>query len=71
MDGDAVALRGLEIVLITDGGLVFDGCAEVAIDDCQIRRIEVTAPVAVIRGAERVRVARSVLAAGIAVDGSR
>ncbi len=67
---DAVALRGLEIVLTTDGGLVFDGCAEVSIDDCQIRRIEVTAPVAVIRGAERVRVARSLMAAGTTVDAS-
>jgi hypothetical protein len=66
----AVGLRGFETVLVTDGGLLFDGCAEVAIDDCEIRRTEVSAPVAVIRGAERVRVARSILAAGVGVDES-
>jgi hypothetical protein len=64
----AVDLRGFETVLVTDGALRFDRCARVAIDDCEIRRTEVAAPVALIGGAERVRVARSILAAGAGVD---
>ncbi len=57
----AVTLRNVDLLLLTDQPLLFDGCAEVTIDGCRITQQKVVGPVAVVGSAERVHVRASVL----------
>jgi hypothetical protein len=69
LDGlDEVRLSGLDLLLVKEVALMFDRCAEIAIEDCEIARTEAPGPVCVIGGARRVRMASSSLDGGVGVS---
>ncbi|MFN2466987.1 MAG: DUF6519 domain-containing protein [Gaiellaceae bacterium] len=65
---DEVRLRGLDLLLRTKSPLVFDRCAEVAIESCRITRAVAPGPVCMIGGAQRVRIADCLLDGRVGVD---
>jgi hypothetical protein len=64
----AVQLRGLDIALHDDPPLVIEDCADVTIDDCRIWRVDVAGTVCTVQGAQRLRIANSVLDGHFGVD---
>jgi hypothetical protein len=65
---DAVQLRGLDIDLRGEQPLVFKECADLAIDDCRISRVDAPGLVCVVDEAHRLRIADSALVGRVGVD---
>ena len=65
---DAVRLRGLDLVLMTDEPFLFDRCAEVTIEDCRITRAESPGTVCAVGGALRLQIENCVLDGRVGVD---
>jgi hypothetical protein len=65
----AVQLRGLDIALRADPPLEFENCADVTIDDCRVWRTETANLACTVKGAQRLRIANSVLDGHLGVDG--
>jgi len=65
---DAVRLRGLDLVLVTDEPLRFDRCADVSLEDCRITRAEAPGTVCAVRGALRLEIESCVLDGRVGVD---